>query len=39
VGIVFYDLLLEKIPHGAYDVPMHWIATENELFSAKTSLA
>ena len=32
-GIVLHDLLLEKIPHGAHDVPMRWIITERELFA------
>jgi 5-formyltetrahydrofolate cyclo-ligase len=32
-GVVFYELLLEKIPHGAHDIPMRWVITENGLFA------
>lgn len=32
-GIVFHDLLFEKIPHSTHDIPMHWIITEHELFA------
>jgi len=32
-GIVFHDLLFEKIPHSVHDIPMHWIITENDLFA------
>jgi 5-formyltetrahydrofolate cyclo-ligase len=32
-GIVFHDLLFEKIPHSVHDIPMHWIITEQEIFS------
>ena len=32
VGITFHVLLLDTIPHAAYDIPMHWVVTEYELF-------
>ena len=32
VGVVYQDLLLESIPHGEYDIPMRWLATEASLF-------
>lgn len=32
-GIVFRDLLFEKIPSSAHDIPMHWIITEHDLFA------
>ena len=32
-GIIFHDLLIEKVPHGEHDIPMHWIITEHELFA------
>jgi 5-formyltetrahydrofolate cyclo-ligase len=31
VGITYQTLLLDSIPHHAHDVPMLWIATEQEL--------
>ena len=31
-GIVFQELLLDEVPHGEHDMPMHWIITERELF-------
>jgi len=31
-GITFHALLLDTIPHAEHDMPMHWIATEYELF-------
>jgi 5-formyltetrahydrofolate cyclo-ligase len=30
-GVVFQALLLESLPHGAYDVPMQWLVSENGL--------
>jgi len=33
-GVVFQALFLESIPHGAHDIPMHWLATEEALFEA-----
>ena len=32
-GVVFQDLLLGSVPHGAHDIPMQWIVTEHELFA------
>ena len=34
-GIVFHELLLDEVPHGEHDMPMHWIITERELFETK----
>jgi 5-formyltetrahydrofolate cyclo-ligase len=34
-GIVFHDLLLDEVPHGEHDMPMHWIVTERETFNTK----
>lgn len=34
VGVVFQALLLESIPHGEHDVPMHWLATEDKSINA-----
>ena len=31
VGVVFQALLLEAVPHGEYDIPMAWLATEDGL--------
>ena len=31
VGVLFRALLLEVIPHGQIDIPMEWLATEEEL--------
>jgi 5-formyltetrahydrofolate cyclo-ligase len=31
VGIVFRALLLDAVPHGRYDIPLHWLATESGL--------
>ena len=31
VGIVFKDLLLERLPHGEFDVRVGWIVSESEL--------
>jgi 5-formyltetrahydrofolate cyclo-ligase len=31
-GIIFHNLLLDKIPRSAHDVPVQWIVTERELF-------
>lgn len=34
-GIVFYDLWLDSIPHGGYDVPVQWIVTEQDVVEIK----
>ena len=34
-GIVFDALLLDDVPHGAFDVSMQWIVTEKEMFETK----
>jgi 5-formyltetrahydrofolate cyclo-ligase len=31
VGVLFQALLLDAIPHGAYDIPVNWLVTENGL--------
>lgn len=31
VGVVYRALLLNTIPHGKYDIPMGWLATEDGL--------
>ena len=31
VGVVFRDLLLERVPHGKYDIPMQWLVTDEGL--------
>ena len=28
VGVVYQALLLERLPHAAHDVPVHWLVTE-----------
>lgn len=28
VGTLYQALLLETVPHGEYDIPMHWLVTE-----------
>jgi 5-formyltetrahydrofolate cyclo-ligase len=37
VGVVFQALLLEALPHGDYDVPMQWLATEAGLVNTRES--
>ena len=34
-GIVFHELLLDSIPHGAHDVPVQWVVTERDVIEAK----
>ena len=34
-GIIYHDLLLDKIPHSAHDIPVHWIVTELEMFETR----
>ncbi len=36
-GIVFHGLLLEEVPHSAYDIPVGWVITEQGLFAAQRS--
>jgi 5-formyltetrahydrofolate cyclo-ligase len=34
LGVVFEVLRVEQLPHGNYDVPVHWLVTEAGLFEA-----
>ncbi|MBI5932976.1 MAG: 5-formyltetrahydrofolate cyclo-ligase [Chloroflexi bacterium] len=34
-GIVFHDLWLDLIPHGAHDVTVQWVVTEQDIFGIK----
>lgn len=36
LGVIYQALLFESIPHGGYDVPVGWLATENGLFEMGT---
>jgi 5-formyltetrahydrofolate cyclo-ligase len=38
VGIVFQALLLEAIPHGSFDVPTQWIATETGIIGSSQAV-
>ncbi|MFZ5909942.1 MAG: 5-formyltetrahydrofolate cyclo-ligase [Chloroflexota bacterium] len=33
LGVVYAALLLDELPHGTFDVPMDWIATEQGLLA------